>query len=378
MLPVNDNIEGIVMDMRKKFVICSLITLLFDLEAYIVAYSTPLIYMSVFQMCLFRYILVIPYYMVQILLLYYAEKLSSRILYVFPIYWGMEIWRLLFRTLAGMNLIHNGNGFLEFMYSRITMVFWAADCYVYHWFPDYHFPNYSTVILAEDILKFGVSVVVFVISCRYALKRYKSRKKDKNTSQSLQLYYFQKIKSIWEIDIVGKEDTDIFEKIRKRFIISGILIIVLNVIGIVLRQVRISYLSDFGVTLVVVLRYAIIISYYFIQMFFLYYGIKIGSRVLYFFPIYWGMEMWRLCFRNIVWENLIYKSTNFGDFMYKWVTPPFWGADWLPYLHVFTYNYYGFPMSIFGDDIIKLVVSVVAFIIACRYAIMQYRKGKAA
>lgn len=166
------------MDTRKKFVICSLITLLFDLETYIMAYSTPLIYMSVFQMCLFRYVLIIPYYMVQILLLYYAEKLNSRILYVFPIYWGMEIWRL------------------------------------------------------------------------------------------------------W--------------------------------------------------------------------------------------------------YRNIVWENLIYKSTDFGDFMYKWVTPLFWGADWLPYLHVFTYSYHGFPMSIFGDDVIKLVVSVVAFIIACRYAIMQYRKGKAA
>ena len=173
------------MDTRKKFVICSLITLLFNLETYIVAYSTPLIYMSVFQMCLFRYILVIPYYMVQILLLYYAEKLSSRILYVFPIYWGMEIWRLLFRTLAGMNLIHNGNGFLEFMYSRITMVFWAADCYVYHWFPDYHFPNYSTVILAEDIMKFGVSVVVFVISCRYALKRYKHLSKYRQHGQTL-------------------------------------------------------------------------------------------------------------------------------------------------------------------------------------------------
>lgn len=364
------------MDTRKKFVICGIVTILFDLETYIVAYSTPLIYMSVPQMSLFRYLLIIPYYIVQILLLYYAARLGSRILYALPIYWGMEIWRLLFRTLVGMNLIHNGNRFLEFMYSRITMVFWAADCYVYHWFQNYHFPNYSIVILVEDILKFVVSVVVFLISCRYALERYRSRKKDKDISQSLQLYCLQKMKNIWEIDVIGKEDTGIFEKIKKKFIISGILIIVLNVIGIVLRQVRISYLSDFEVTLVVVLRYAIIITYYFIQILFLYYGIKIGNKVRYLFPIYWAIEIWRLWYRNIVWENLIYKSTDLGDFMYKWVTPLFWGADWMPYLHVFTYNYHGFPMLIFGDDVIKLLISFVAFIIALRYIFVQYQEDK--
>lgn len=372
MLPVNNNIEGIVMDMRKKLVICGIITILFDMEAYVIAYSaTDMAIPNVWMLFLFRYLFMIPFYAMQIGLLYYAIKLQSRLLWFLPFYWGMEIYRLVFRNLAWFTQSYENNGILNFLYKHITAVFWTADyaltyrrIYIY----ESDFPSFSVLLLVEDIVKLAVSLGALFISCKYVLRQHKTKTQTEEAA------------AVCVNSHISIANRDTYPEIKTKFIRSGLLIIICNIVAFVLRYDGYVYLLFYpvcyGVTLI--LRYVVAISYFVLQIRFLYYAIKMGGNIIYFFPFHWAIEIWRLAYGNIVWENLHYLRSTFGHVVFRYITRLFWLADWLPYTHAVFIDYHDWPLRIQGEDIIKLVTSVVAFIIACRYAIMQYRKGKAA
>ncbi len=358
------------MDMRKKFVICGIITILFDMEAYVIAYNTTMIAIpNVQTLFISRYLFMIPFYVIQICMLRYAIGLQSRLLYFFPLYWGMEIYRLVFRNLVWFTQSYENNGILNFLYKHVTAVFWTADYAftydrVYYYNSD--FSAFSVLLLVEDIVKLVVSIGMVSLSCKNLLTKHKIYKKEKSDRHG--------VNSIWKLvigDLSNIDGESNYSTTRKKFIISGSVIFILNLIGIVLA----SGWWAFTYESMLFFRYVIMISYYIFQILFLYYAIKMGRRFIYFFPVYWAIEIWRLLYR-VIMVNRIDWQKQFFNLMYQQITMILWGADWFPSLHLFVIDYHESHVILFGEDVIKFLISVIMVAVACRYAFLQYRKDK--
>lgn len=78
---------------KKKMMICFILVLLMNLASNI--YFEYTLY-GIFSLG-WRMIYAFVFYCLQLLLLKYAADSNSKIIYVFPLYWGIETWRLLFR-----------------------------------------------------------------------------------------------------------------------------------------------------------------------------------------------------------------------------------------------------------------------------------------
>ena len=357
------------MDMRKKLLLCGIITILFDMEAYVIAYNAMSIAIPNIQMLFIsRYLFMIPFYFIQICMLRYAIGLQSRLLYFFPLYWGMEIYRLVFRNLVWFMQSYENNGILNFLYKHVTAVFWTADYAftydrVYYYNSD--FSAFSVLLLVEDILKLVVSLGAFFILCKYALHQHKVQTEDRETS------------TVSTNSHISIEKKDTYQKIKRKFIRSGLLIIIYNIVAFAMMFDNWSYMLFYPIaySVMLILKYAIAISYFVLQILFLYYAIKLGGKIICLFPFYWIMEIWRLVFRNTIGENLHYRSNILWDVMYKYITRFFWAADWLPCTHCFLVDYHDFPMRVWGEDVIKMLVSLTVFIISCRHALIQCKEG---
>lgn len=353
------------MDTRKKFVICAIITLLFDMEAYVIAYDTLVTSLPSIQMLFIsRYLFMIPFYVIQIYMLRYAIELQSRLLYFFPFYWGMELYRLIFRNLTWFTQTGEDSNILNFLYKHVTAVFWTADYAltyenVYSYNSD--FPAFSVLLLVEDIVKLIISIVMIAISCKYLLLNHKIPKKETSDGHG--------VNSILKL-LIGDSESN-YQTTKRKFIISGCVILIMNLVGIVLASGW--WIFSYGSMLF--FRYVIMVSYYVFQILFLYYAIKMGRRWIYFFPFYWAVEIWRLLYRAIMVNRIDWRRPFF-NFMYKQITMILWGADWFPSLHLFVIDYHGMHRILFGEDVIKFLISVIMVAVAARYAFLQYRKGK--
>lgn len=157
------------MKTKMKVVICILLIAAVNL----IVYNTydPIFYHKILVRCT----VFVVFYSLQMLLLFYIIKLKSNFIYLFPLHWGIEIWRLLFRSIIIDNFIYKSNDIMEAFFRYITGSFWIASDYV--WFLSNHIVFYihdfPVNILRDYILKLIISTIMLGVSIKYALKQYK-------------------------------------------------------------------------------------------------------------------------------------------------------------------------------------------------------------
>lgn len=156
------------MKTKIKAIIC----ILFIAAVNWIVYST---YDIIFYYKIFvRSTVFCVFYLLQSLLLFYIIKVQNKFIYLFPLHWGIEVWRLLFRVIVD-NFSYLNNDIMRFIYRYVTGPLWIASDYV--WFLPggivcyiYDFP---VTILKDYILKLIISIIMFGISVKYALKQYR-------------------------------------------------------------------------------------------------------------------------------------------------------------------------------------------------------------
>lgn len=152
---------------KKKMIICFTLILLMNLASNI--YFEYTLY-GIFSLG-WRMIYAFVFYCLQFLLLKYAADSNSKIIYAFPLYWGIEIWRLLFREGIITFLIP---GLYKKLW-RYSSIFWLSD-----WFPAtydpripiYGKPSYFRMRI-ETIVKIIISAMAFLFSVYAIIKRRK-------------------------------------------------------------------------------------------------------------------------------------------------------------------------------------------------------------
>lgn len=162
------NCREIYMKTKIKAVICVILILTVNWIIYstynIIFYYKILVRSTVF--CVF--------YLLQSFLLFYIIKFQSKFIYLFPFYWGIEIWRLFFRIIVD-NFSYLNNDIMRFIYRRVTGPLWIASDYV--WFLSgsivCYIHDFPVNILKDYILKLIISIIMFGISIKYALKQYR-------------------------------------------------------------------------------------------------------------------------------------------------------------------------------------------------------------
>lgn len=153
---------------KKKMMICFILVLLMNLASNI--YFEYTLY-GIFSFG-WRMIYAFVFYCLQLLLLKYAADSNSKTIYVFPLYWGIEIWRLLFREGIITFLIP---GLYKKLW-RYSSIFWLSD-----WFPASYYPHICIYgekppylqIRIETIIKIIISVMAFLFSVYAIIKRRK-------------------------------------------------------------------------------------------------------------------------------------------------------------------------------------------------------------
>lgn len=158
--------------------------------------------------------------------------------------------------------------------------------------------------------------------------------------------------------------------LKKQVIALGILILFMNIISIFIRYTKLSY--HFFEYYTVTIGYMIAFFYFTLQILFLYKTIKSESKFIYFFPIYWAMEIWRILSRNISLVSYIHWRSDFLKFFYAYFTAFFWQTDTFPFdlFHTFQLHWHSklILSDIMIDEVIKLVIAIAAFIIAVIYS----------
>ncbi len=122
------------------------------------------------------------------------------------------------------------------------------------------------------------------------------------------------------------------------------------------------------------------IFYFTLQILFLYKTIKSESKFIYFFPIYWAMEIWRILSRIIPLLPYRYWHSDFLKFLYAYFTAFFWQTDTFPFdlFHTFQVHWRSklILSDIMIDEVIKLVIAIAAFIIAVIYSWKKFHIGR--
>lgn len=161
-------------------------------------------------------------------------------------------------------------------------------------------------------------------------------------------------------------------KVKTKVMICISLVIILNLIT------YINAYTHIDIYLPILVRYGFLLFFYFLQVILLFYVIKMKNRFIYFFPLYWGIEIWRLIFNTVVRLNLFYLNNSILEFIYMYITGFFWASDCFPYMinHMFSIIIDDFPYKIISDDIAKLVLSFIALIVSIKFSLLQYNEYK--
>ena len=157
------------MKTKVKVVICILLIATVNLVVY-KTYDPILCHKILVRCTVF-----VVFYSLQILLLFYIIKLQSKFIYLFPLHWGIEIWRLLFRSIIIDNFIYKSNDIMEVIFRYITGPFWIASDYVL-FLPNlivFFIHDFPVNILRDYILKLIISTIMLGVSVKYALKQYR-------------------------------------------------------------------------------------------------------------------------------------------------------------------------------------------------------------
>ena len=164
---------------------------------------------------------------------------------------------------------------------------------------------------------------------------------------------------------------------QKQIIALGILILLMNIIIIFIENRGPWYYFANTITSC----YMIGIFYFTLQILFLYKTIKSESKFIYFFPIYWAMEIWRVLSRIISPLGYKYWHSDFLKFFYAYFTAIFWFPEVFPcdILHTLEVRSHG-KLILHGitiDDVVKLAIAIDAFIIAVIYSWKKFRSKEA-
>lgn len=163
---------------------------------------------------------------------------------------------------------------------------------------------------------------------------------------------------------------------KKKVIVLSISILILNLLGSFFTTTKLwhYYFYPYFYTIGREIIFAII--YIILQMFLLYYAIKLQNKLIYFFPFHWGMEIWRIlykCVNIITYQNM---ANDVSKFIFLYLLAPFWGADWFPFAgpYKFEIEKKGFLFDIMYEDAIKLTLSFIMFIVSIIFSWKQYHR----
>nr|WP_308628252.1 hypothetical protein [uncultured Eisenbergiella sp.] len=156
-------------------------------------------------------------------------------------------------------------------------------------------------------------------------------------------------------------------KIKTKFIITAIIIIVFNLLTII----YIYFLPKRSV----LIRYIAFLAFYYLQFSLLYYAIRLANKVIFLFPFLWGIGIWRIIFN--LFFRVRFRSralTPIFTFLYVYITEPFWAGDYFPMnlehmFHLFLPRYL---YTITPTDPIKILMNISGFLISIHFAI-KYR-----
>ena len=155
-------------------------------------------------------------------------------------------------------------------------------------------------------------------------------------------------------------------KNTKKLIVCGILLALMNAGSYIYFEYTLYEYFNFTCRLL----YSFL--FYFLQLSFLKYAARSGSRMIYFFPFHWGIEIWRI----LNYMGLILPSGTFSLKFFSF-SSRFWLSDWFPATYTPYIELYGEPLPhhITLEEIIKFFISIAAFSFSI-YSINQRKKHK--
>lgn len=159
-------------------------------------------------------------------------------------------------------------------------------------------------------------------------------------------------------------------KNTKKLIVYGILIILIvlmNAGSYVYFYIHFTLHKEFAF----ICRLLYSLLFYFLQFFLLYYAERSTSKLIYFFPFHWGIEIWRIfCMLGAVdlTRSFNKKFYHFSNY--------FWAGDWFPatltpYITLKSNPTHHIRLEV----IIKLFISFMALSFSM-YEIIQRKKNK--
>ena len=155
------------MKIKTKFIITAIIIILFNILTVIYIYFLPK------KSVLIRYISFLAFYYLQFSLLYYAIRLTNKLIFLFPFHWGIGIWRIIFNLFFRVRFRTRAlTPIFTFLYVYITEPFWAGDYFPMNLEHMFHlfFPRYLYTITPTDLIKIFMNTAGFLISIHFALK----------------------------------------------------------------------------------------------------------------------------------------------------------------------------------------------------------------
>lgn len=159
---------------KKQVIALGILILFINIINIFIAYSGIWYYFG--NTITSRYTIGLFYFTLQILFLYKTIKSESKFIYFFPIYWAMEIWRILSRILSPVTYIHWHSDFLKFFYGYFTAVFWLPEVYpgdILHTLDVYsHGQLILTAITVDDVIKLEIAIIAFIIAVIYSWKKF--------------------------------------------------------------------------------------------------------------------------------------------------------------------------------------------------------------
>ena len=155
-------------------------------------------------------------------------------------------------------------------------------------------------------------------------------------------------------------------KNAKKLIVCGILIALMNTCSYIYFEYALY--KYFNLTF----RLLYSFLFYFLQLSFLKYAARSGSRMIYFFPFHWSVEIWRI----LTFTGLAFPFHPFSKRFYR-ASAIFWVSDWFPAPYTPYIELYGEPLPyhITLESIMKFFISIVAFSFSI-YSINQRKKIK--
>lgn len=105
------------------------------------------------------------------------------------------------------------------------------------------------------------------------------------------------------------------------------------IIGIALVNIfTIIYVFTFLIPRrIMIIRYLAFIIFYYLQFSLLYNAIRVKNKVIYFFPLYWGIGIWRLIF-NLFFRVRFHGRAwaKIGGYLHDYITELLWAGDFFP------------------------------------------------